>query len=125
MAYTLTGMTSLGTVTSERSNKDAQLFQMPIPRTDSNKLIALDIFGVQRTINIDGVYTTTDGTIATFISQLDDLVNGIQTSKTYASDTSGTSYTVFVQTAEWKREPAEVVMISYSISMLEAEQVTV
>jgi hypothetical protein len=104
--------------------KDAQLFQMPIPRSPSNQLIALDLFGAQRTISIDGVWTSSDGTISTFISWLDGLVSGTQTTKSYASDTSGTSYTVFVQTTEWKREGGEVNLINYSITMLEAASVT-
>ena len=120
----LTGMTSLGTVKSERVNKDAQLFQMPLPRSDSNQLIALDLFGAQRTITIEGVYTVSDGTISTFVSQLDSLINGVQITRTYSSDTSGTTYNVFVQTVEWSRGEAEVNLVHYTITMLEAVSVT-
>ena len=46
--------TSIGTVNSEESNKDAQLFQMPIPLSDSTSTVMLDLFGASRTITIKG-----------------------------------------------------------------------
>jgi hypothetical protein len=123
MAYTLGG-TTLPNIQTESVTKDAQLFQMAIPRSSSSRLVAFDIFGASRTISIDGYYTTSDGTIATFISWLDGLVSGVQSSKSYASDTSGTSYTVVVQTTEWSKGAGEVSHISYKITMLECAKVT-
>lgn len=122
MAYTL-GAHALGTVRSETSDKDAQLFQMPLPASPSIDLIALDLFGAMRTITIEGVWTTTDGTISTFISWLDGLISGTQTTISYNSDTSGTSYYVLVQTVEWNRGEGEVNLINYKISMIEAAQI--
>jgi hypothetical protein len=119
MTYTLTGMSSLGTVTSEDSTKDAQLFQMPIPRSDSNAAIMLDLFGVNRTISIRGVFTGTTGEIATFIGQLDALANGVQTNKTYHSDKSNVSYTVLVQTVRWNAEEGAVTKVNYEINLIE------
>jgi len=123
MSYTIDGH-ALGTITQERINKDAQLFQMPLPRTDSDKLIALDLFGVQRTITLDAVWTVVNGDIPTFLTWLDGLVNGEQITKVYATDTTGTSYNVFVNTVDYRRAEGEVNLITYSITMLEAKQVT-
>lgn len=120
----LTNMTSLGTVRNETVNKDAQLFQMPMPGYDSRFLIALDLFGAQRTIRIDGTYIGNSVQIASFIAELDALINGNQTNRTYTSDVSGKSYSVVIQTIEFKRSEAEVNKVDYSIDMLECSAIT-
>jgi hypothetical protein len=117
----------LGTVTSEESTKDAQLFQIPIPASNSSSLIALDLFGASRTINISGTWTSSDSsgsdnTIALFIAWLDGLVNGAQPTRNYVSATSGSTYKVFVQSVKWSVEGGDVSHIKYDISMLEAAQ---
>ena len=111
---------SLGHVTSEESNKDSQLFQQAMPGSDSNYLISLDLFGAMRTINVKGTYTSTDGTISTFISWLDGLVNGNQSTKSYYSEKSGVTYTVLVNNVRWSGEEAGVNFVNYEISLLEA-----
>lgn len=119
MSYTLDSH-ALGTVTLETSTKDASLFFMTLPGSDSDSAIAFDLFGAKRTIRIEGTWTTADGTIADFISWLDGLVNGSQSTVTYASDTSSASYSVLVETVSWSRGPGEVTMVTYSISMTQA-----
>ena len=119
MTYTLTGMSSLANIRNERSNKDAQLFQMPLPRTDSNQTLVLDLFGTIRTITIDGTFTTADGTISTFISQLDALISGSQTTKVFHSDKSGVNYNVIVTSVDWRSGEGEVNKVDYSISMIQ------
>ena len=119
MTYSLTNMTSLGAVTSEESSKDAQLFQSPMPLSDSDKTIMLDMFGASRTITIKGRYTVDDGVIATFISQLDALVNGQQIVRTYHSDKSGSNYNVLVQSVRWSGEEAGVNFVDYEIQLTE------
>lgn len=85
---TLTNITSLGTVVNERITKDAQLFQMPMPMADSTEAIALDLFGVNRTITIDGIFVNGTGgkSVSEFIDELNSLINGTQLTRTYHSD---------------------------------------
>jgi len=149
MTYTLTNMTTLGTVRSENITKDAQLFQMPMPESDSIDTIVLDLFGVARTIKIEGIYVPTTnnefgisgGTWATytndqkiraniemFIYQLDALVNGVQVSRTYHSDKSGGvyktgNYKVIIMNENWKHSEGEVNKLDYSIDMQECAEV--
>jgi hypothetical protein len=111
--------TSIGTVNSEESNKDAQLFQMPIPLSDSTNTVMLDLFGASRTIIIKGRFTTTDGTISTFISELDALVNGQQSVKVYHSDKSGSDYNVLIQGARWSSAEGGVNFVDYTIEMIQ------
>lgn len=121
MTYSLAGMTTLGTVHSEESTKDAQLFQMPMPASDSNMAIMLDLFGVNRTINIKGTFVDGDGslTIAQFIAELDAQANGVQSGKNYVSGTSGVTYTILVQTASWDVEEGAPTKVNYTINMIE------
>lgn len=120
MTYTLTGITSLGTVSSEEQTKDSNLFQTPLPGSDSSQLIALDLFGAARTIIIKGTFAISDGTISTMIGQLDALVNGTQTTKIFHSDKSGSSYNVLVQTVRWSGGEGGVNLVEFEITMLEA-----
>ena len=111
--------TSIGTVNSEESNKDAQLFQMPIPLSDSTSTVMLDLFGASRTITIKGRFTTADGAIATFISELDALVNGQQSVRVYHSDKSGSDYYVLIQGARWSSAEGGVNFVDYTIEMIQ------
>ena len=119
MTYSLTGMTSLGSIKNEESGKDAQLFQMPMPVSDSSDAILLDLFGASRTISISGIYAGTTAEIVTFIGQLDALVNGSQTGRTYVSDKSGGTYKVYIQKVSWKAEEAGMNKVEYSIEMIQ------
>jgi hypothetical protein len=119
MTYTLTGLTSMGNITSEESTKDSQLFQMPIPLSDSSSAVMLDLFGASRTITVKGRYTTADGTISAFIAELDALVNGTQTTKVYHSDKTGGNYNVLVQSIRWSGEEAGINFVDYEIVLTE------
>lgn len=125
MAYGLTGLTAgtLVNITEEDSMKDANLFTQQIPRKDSDQTITLDLFGASRNITLRGNFA--DGTasvsIATFISQLDGLITGVQTNKTYTSDTSGTTYNVKVQSVRWRFEEGSPKLLRYEISLMQAK----
>lgn len=122
MSYTLTGLSSMGTVMSEESSKDAQLFQQPMPLSDSSSAIMLDLFGAGRTITIKGIYTIADGVISSFISELDSLISGNQGVKIYHSDKSGSNYNVLVQSVRWSGEEAGVNFVDYEISVVEGSE---
>jgi hypothetical protein len=119
--YSLGGMTSLGSVINESSTKDAGLFQQPLPASNSNQAILLDIFGSFRTIIIDGIFVDgQDGvSLATFISQLDALVNGSQISVSFVSGKSTSTYQVLVQSITWKSEEGSPTKVNYTINMAE------
>lgn len=122
--YALQGMTSLGTVRSEDVTKDAQLFQMPMPASDSSQLIALDLFGAAKTIDIKGIFNGTLPEINTFIGQLQNLVNGSQLVRRYTSEALGGNVYVLVQNIKWTYEEGVPNKINWDISMLEASSST-
>lgn len=122
-AYSLSpGLSGLGSIIKETSNKDAGIFQMPMPASNSDDAVMLDIFGASRKIRIEGKFVLGDSgysTIALFIAALDALVNGAQTNQTYTSGKSGSSYNVLIETVEWSNEEGSPNSVEYSISMTE------
>lgn len=120
MTYSiLPNISNLGTVNKEESSKDAGLFFMPMPTKNSDGAIQLDIFGATRTITINGIFTSGDGSISDFIIALDNLVNGEQSVKTYHSDKSGVDYYVLVSGVRWEAEEGGVNKVNYVIMMQE------
>ena len=122
-AYALSpGMTTagLGTVTKEESIKDAGLFQSPMPGSDANEAILLDLFGASRTINISGVYVGSAADVATFVIALDALVSGDQVNQAYTSGKSGVTYSkCLVNSVTWTSEEGSPTKVDYTISLTE------
>ena len=123
---TTLGSVDIGQVKSEKSTKDAQLFQQPMPGSDSTDAILLDIFGVLRTITIEGVYTSADATrtgvsIPNFIKNLDAIVNGNQSPISYQSvkASTETAWNVLVNSVEWHGDEADVNEVAYTLTLFE------
>lgn len=114
------GSTSgLGTITGEESVKDAGLFFMPMPASDSNAAFLLDIMGTTRTITVNGIYVgATTNDVANFVSTVDGIVNGNQTPSVWVSSVSG-SYTVMLSSFRWKSEIGAPLKSEYSITFQE------
>jgi len=126
MTYTLVGMSSLGTVQTEENNKDAQLFQMPLPTKDSVDAVILDLFGMMRTIIITGTFTGDAASQTAFIEELDALANGSQVGRNYHSDKGYGSdgagnYKVLISSTRWKVEEGGINKIEYTINMMESK----
>lgn len=143
MSWSLTGMTTLGNITTEESNKSSNLFNQEMPGRDSEDAILLDIFGTSREININGIYVPTtsnefslpgwgsppldtdaaklSANLKYFILELDELANGEQTQKNYESGTSGITYLCLVQSVTWNVEMGAINKVNYSISLVEGK----
>jgi len=119
------GGTDLGDVQSERQSKNTQLFQMPLPTSDSSAAILLDYFGVVRTISVEGIITGVDATHVTFIDAIETICGGAQTGSTFVSSKTGyANKTVFINTFEWTVNAADVSKINYSLTLIEGATVT-
>ena len=120
MTYSLTDMSSLGTVIEEKQTKDAQLFQQPMPGSDSSQTFVIDIFGAIRTISIRGKYVGANiGEVQTFISQLKGLINGNQVVRVYTSDLFVSGINVYVMMVDYTYEAGNPLSVDYSIQMIE------
>ena len=113
---TLAG-TDLGIVTRESRTKDAQLFQQPMPVSDSTQAIILDLFGCVGTIEIEGKFTSN---LSTAISFLEGLANGSQSRIVYASDLFSRTFNVYVQNVNYETsEGSGQTVVTYHISLIE------
>ncbi len=120
---TLNGI-DLGDVQSERQNKFASLFQQNLPRRDSSVAILLDIFGVGRTINVDGILTGVDATQVTFINAMEAIIAGTQSGVTFVSSKTGfANKTVFIDSFDWRVDKADVSKIRYTLTLKEGAAV--
>ena len=68
----------LGDIQIETSAKNSSLFNMPLPLSDSSQSILLDLFGVSRTITVDGIFTGTLTEQGTFITAIEAIQAGNQ-----------------------------------------------
>ncbi len=109
----------LGTVRTERHNKRANLFTQPMPLSDSDETLLMDIFGVTRTITIEGTYTGSLSAIRTFILNIESIHNGSQSGSTFSSDLTGNDYTVAIDSFDFSWQQGETVSLSYSLTLKE------
>lgn len=112
-------VSDMGTITNESVNKESNLFFTSLPRQDSSLSIALDIMGATKSITLTGKFTAADGTIATFITELQALVDGTQPTLTLVSSRSGLSTKVKVQTVDWSCTEAEFGIVNFSMVLVE------
>ena len=121
---TLNG-TNLGRIQKETQNKDSSLFNMPLPGSDSNLSILLDLFGVLRTISIEGIKADSAANINTFITTIEALIAGGQSGVTFVSSLSTFSNkTVFVKSFTWNFVKGDPNKISYSLELMEGAAVS-
>jgi len=112
--------TDLGTITRETQTKDSNLFFYPLPLSDSNEALLLDLMGTSRTITVEGYkISTTKATLTTFVTTIETLQNGEQSGVTYVGDFITTNKTVQVQTFTWDWVEADVNRIKYTLTLLQ------
>lgn len=114
----------LGRIQTESQNKDSSLFNQPLPGSDSSTSILLDLFGVTRTISIDGIKSGTATVLNTFITTIEALIGGGQSGVTFVSSLSTfANKTVFVSSFDWNYVKGDPNKISYSLQLTEGAAV--
>ena len=112
--------TDLGNIQTETQNKDSSLFNQPLPGSDSSTSILLDLFGVTRTISIDGIKSGTAAALNTFITVIEALIAGGQSGVTFVSSLSTfANKTVFVKSFNWDYVKGDPNKISYRLELTE------
>lgn len=112
--------TDLGNIQTETQNKDSSLFNQPLPGSDSSTSILLDLFGVTRTISIDGIKSGTAAVLNTFITAIEALIAGGQSGVTFVSSLSTfANKTVFVKSFNWDYVKGDPNKISYRLELTE------
>ncbi|KKN09272.1 hypothetical protein LCGC14_1048260 [marine sediment metagenome] len=97
---------------------------MPLPGSDSDAAILLDLFGVSRNITISGIKTGSLATQNTFITTMEALIAGSQTGVTFvSSQTSFSNKTVFVKSFNWEFVKGNLNKINYRLDLIEGATV--
>ena len=111
----------LGKIQNESQTKDTSLFSQAIPTSDSDTSLLLDLFGVIRTISIDGIFTgTIANQVSNFITPIETIANGTQAGVTFvSSQTSFPNKKVFIQNFNWNFVKANPNKINYSLTLIE------
>lgn len=111
----------LGNIQIESHTKDSSLINFPLPGSDSDKAILLDLLGVNRTITIDGIKSGSASALNTFIAtDIESLIVGGQVGVTFVSSLSTfANKKVFVNSFTWNFLKGDPNKISYSLQLSE------
>jgi len=115
------GSKSLGTVNSESSTKSSNLFNQPIPFSDSDATLIMDLMGTSRTITVTGVKTGTVAELRTFVTDIEGLQNGEQSSLTFVSSWTNVNKNVLIQEFTHDKSEADENRVSYTLTLLEGQ----
>ena len=118
MAATIGGK-SLGDVSSESSTKNSNLFSTPIPFSDSDEALLMDLFGTTRQINVSGKFSGAVAALRTFITDIEGLQNGEQSALTFVSSWTGVNKQVLIQDFTWDKLEADESKVSYNLTLME------
>jgi len=113
------GGKDLGTVQSESQVKATGLFNMPLPLSDSDEALLMDIFGTSRTITVTGIKTGAVAALRTFVTDIEGLMNGEQESLTFVSSWTNVNKNVLIQDFTHDKAAADETSISYTITLIE------
>ncbi len=113
------GGKDLGDVSSEQSTKSSNLFQFPMPLSDSDKAILMDIFGTSRNITVDGVKTGAVAALRTFVTDIEGLQNGAQVALTFVSSWTNVNKTVLIQDFTHTKIGADENKVGYTLTLVE------
>ena len=92
---------------------------MPIPFSDSDSTLIMDLFGTVRTITVNGVKTGTVADLRTFITDIEGLQNGEQASLTFVSSWTDVSKNVLIQEFTHDKISADESKVGYTLVLLE------
>lgn len=113
------GGVDLGTVTSESSTKSSNLFNQPLPFSDSDGALIMDLMGTSRTITIEGIKKGAIAELRTFISNLETLQNGSQSGMIFISSWTNANKTVLIQDFTHDKAGANESKVGYTLVLLE------
>lgn len=115
------GGVDLGDVTSEGSVKSSNLFNQPLPFTDSDKAVLMDLLGMSRTITVSGKKTGAVAALRTFITDIEGLQNGEQSSLVFVSSWTNVNKNVLIQDFQWDKVEADESKVTYTLTLAEGE----
>lgn len=113
------GGADLGSVSSESSTKSSNLFNFPMPLSDSDEAILMDIFGTSRTITLEGIKTGVIADLRTFVNNIEALQNGEQANLTFVSSWTNSNKEVLIQDFTHTKTKADESEVGYNLTLVE------
>ena len=113
------GTKDLGDVKSEIQTKSSGLFNQPLPFEDSDTSLIMDLLGTSRTITVEGVKTGAVAALRTFITDIEGLQNGAQSSLVFVSSWTNVNKNVLISDFTHTKIEADESEISYSLTLIE------
>ena len=113
------GGKSLGDVSSESSTKSSNLFNQPLPFSNSDAALIMDLMGTNRTITVNGKKTGTVAQLRTFITDIEGLQTGSQSSLTFVSSWTNVNKNVLIQDFSWDKAEGDESKVNYTLTLLE------
>ncbi len=96
------------------------MFEQPLPASDSDVTIFLDLFGTTKKISVPGVFTGTPSQLNTFIVAIEAIENGQQSGVTYVSNLSTyANKKVYVKNFHWVYLKGSPNKINYDLDLSE------
>lgn len=108
---------SLGVVQNENSSKESNLFFSPLPYSDSDDAILLDLMGTSRTITINGKFTGNKTALQTAVGNIESIQNGQQELVEYAGEII--TKNVQIQSFTWDYKEGSPNEVDYTLTLLE------
>ena len=113
------GGVDLGDVSQESSTKSSNLFNQPMPFSDSDAALLMDLLGTSRTITITGKKTGTVAQLRTFIEAIETIQNGQQSSSSFVSSWTNDNKDVLIQDFAHDKIEADESKVNYTLTMIE------
>lgn len=118
MTTTLGGVT-LPNVSRINPSKESNLFNQPLPYSNSNETILMDIFGTTRSITVEGKFTGETAAIQAFIASIEAIQNGQQEGSAFACDLYSSPKTVVIQSFSPVYNEGAPTLLEYSLTLQE------
>ncbi len=105
--------------------KESQTWEIPIPTSDSNATIVIDMMGTKKMLTISGITTGTVTQIDSFINGLEGFLNSQQyllaaSGLTFTADRpASTSIAVIMKSFDWEYDAGMVNKVQWSISLIQ------
>ncbi len=113
------GGKSLGNVKSENNTKSGGIFNQPMPFSDSDEALLMDLLGTSRTITLTGTKTGVVADLRTFITDIEGLMDGSQASLTFVSSWTNVNKSVLIQDFTHEKAEADESKVNYTITLIE------
>jgi|TARA_R100001530_G_scaffold127270_1_gene96440 hypothetical protein len=121
------GAVDLGEVFTEISTKSNNLIKFPVPLSDSENTILMDLFGTERTIVLDGVKVGVLAVLRTFVEEVEAIIK-LQTEEgsqvLFTSSWTGvTNMKCLIQDFSYTKIKGDESQVKYSLTLQEGQAI--